>query len=361
MSKLNGQWLDIFRAGNYGEKGAFTVPMLAALAASYDPAVQEAPVVIGHPKLDAPAFGWVKKLRMEGDTLQAQLGEVDPDFESKLQAGKFKKRSVAFIRNGDALKLRHLGWLGAMPPHVENLRDAQFSSEQFEEVDFSEGEDMDEQQVRRTVRESITEFFANLGGKKSEGNGVSQADIEAAVKSATDSVKAEFANQLKTEREAREAAEAKFAEHTKTFSASNATTRVAGLIAGLKASKRWIPAYEKMGVPEMFASLASAPVEVEFSDGDKKVKKDSVQLFADLLNGIGQIVPEGVAFFEGAKQERTTAPNANGATVDPASVTFNERVSAYAKENKVEFSEAYRELVRQGERPESGSASAGAV
>lgn len=364
MSTLNGQWLDIFRAGNYGDKGVFTVPQLATLAATYDPTKQEAPIVVGHPKLDAPAFGWVKQLRMQGDVLQALLGDVDLNFDAAVQAKRYKKRSVAFVRNTatGALKLRHVGWLGALPPHVEGLRDAQFSAEGYDEIDFSEGEEMDEQQVKKTVMDSITEFFANLGGKKTEST-ISQVEIDAAVKRATDTIQAQFADQLKTEHDARVALEGQLATHQKTFSDTSATTRVEALIGGLKASKRWIPAYDKMGVPALFASLASsATTEIEFGEGDAKKKVDSVQLFADILNGIGQIVPEGVKFSESTATDKTPkAIETNGGAVDSSSVTFNEQVEAYAKEQKIDFNEAYRELVRQGKRPESGSSSAGAV
>jgi hypothetical protein len=363
VSTLNGQWLDIFRAGNYGDKGVFTVPQLAALATSYDPAKHEAPIVVGHPKMDAPAFGWVKKLRVDGDVLQALPGEVDAEFDEAVKAGKFKKRSVAFGREADGtLQLRHLGFLGAMLPHVKGLRDARFGDDNYQEVEFAEGDEMDEQQVKKTVLDSIAEFFANVGGKKNESV-ISQAEIDAAVKRATDSVESRFADQLKTEREARVALETQLVDHKKTFSETSASTRVAALIGGLKASKRWIPAYDKMGVPALFASLASGAVtEIEFGEGDAKKKVDSVQLFADILNGIGQIVPEGVKFSEASTETKTPkAPETNVGAVDASSVTFNEQVEAYAKEQKIEFSEAYRELVRQGKRPESGSSSAGAV
>jgi hypothetical protein len=366
VSTLNGQWLDIFRAGSYGDKGTFTVPQLSALAASYDPAKQEAPIVVGHPKLDAPAFGWVKQLRMQGDVLQGLLGDVDPDFDEAVQAKRYKKRSVAFVRNSSTgvLKLRHVGWLGAMPPHVEGLRDAQFNAEEYDEIDFSEGEEMDEQQVKKTVTQAITEFFANLGGKKTENDsGLTQVEIDAAIAKATSTIESRFADQLKAEKDARVALETQLADQKKTFSDSSATTRVAALIGGLKASKRWIPAYDKMGVPALFASLATgASTEIEFGEGDAKKKVDSIQLFADILNGIGQIVPDGVTFSEKSGETRTPkTPDGNGAAIDTSSVSFNEQVEAYAKENKVEFVDAYRELVRQGKRPESGSSSAGAV
>jgi hypothetical protein len=366
VSTLNGQWLDIFRAGDYGEKGVFTTAQLAALVASYDPAKQEAPIVVGHPKIDAPAFGWVKKLRMDGDVLQGLLDDVDPDFDAAVQAKRYKKRSVAFVRNAvtGALKLRHVGWLGAMPPHVEGLRDAQFSAEEYDEIDFSdepEGEEMDEQQVKKTVRDSIAEFFANLGGKKNE-SAISQAEIDAAVNRAVGAVESRFADQLKAEQTARAALETQLTEHRKTFADTSAASRVSALIGGLKASKRWIPAYDKMGVTALFAAMAAAPVEIEFADGDKKFRKDTVQTFADFLNGLAQIVPEGVKFSADHENAPTPkVPEVTGIDVDAASVAFNAQVEAYAREQKIEYNAAYTELTRQGKRPESGSASAGAV
>ena len=58
--------LDIFRTGRHtassGTSLAFTEADLAATAAAYDPALHEAPIVVGHPKDNAPAYGWVKSL-----------------------------------------------------------------------------------------------------------------------------------------------------------------------------------------------------------------------------------------------------------------------------------------------------------
>jgi hypothetical protein len=81
--------------------------------------------VIGHPEHDAPAFGWVAALRRAGDTLQAKLRQVAPQLEALVGQGQFKKRSVAFYRTATGLALRHLGFLGAMPPEVKGLRDLQ--------------------------------------------------------------------------------------------------------------------------------------------------------------------------------------------------------------------------------------------
>jgi hypothetical protein len=125
MSVLEGQWIDLFRAGEYSDKGRYTPADLDAMVANYDPAHHEAPVVVGHPETDAPAFGWVAGLRRVGDMLQAKLRQIAPQFEALVREGRFKKRSVAFYRTARGLALRHLGFLGASPPEVKGLTDLQ--------------------------------------------------------------------------------------------------------------------------------------------------------------------------------------------------------------------------------------------
>ena len=45
MGKLDQQWIEIFRAGDYGEKGNFTPTVLDAIVSKYDPSFHEAPAV----------------------------------------------------------------------------------------------------------------------------------------------------------------------------------------------------------------------------------------------------------------------------------------------------------------------------
>ena len=363
MKTLNGQWLQIFRAGDYGSKGKYTVPQLTALATSYNPAVDEAPICIGHPEHNAPAFGSIKALRMDGDVLLGMPGEVPPVIDAAVQGGAYKKRSVSFIRRQDgSLRLRHLGLLGGMPPEVTGLRDAQFGSEAFEEVEFSEGEEMDQAAIDKTIGERITAFFAERFGAKPETGTVTQADITRAANeaaaAATTAARSEFAAQLQTEREARQQLEVRFA-------ATNATGTAERLMAQLKVNKRWLPAYDHMGVPQLFAQLTQPGVqEIEFSVEGKPEKKAPAQVLFDFLNGIGQVVPEGVMFSadKGLTAPKPAAvPNVEGVDVDAASVTFNAQVTAYAAEKNIPFNEAFTTLTKQGKRPAMGAAAAGAV
>ena len=75
--------IHIFRAGCHtamqGQTISFGEADIAASAAAYDPAKHEAPIVVGHPAADAPAFGWVQSLAAEGGDLNAMPRQVDPE------------------------------------------------------------------------------------------------------------------------------------------------------------------------------------------------------------------------------------------------------------------------------------------
>lgn len=69
--------LQIFKPGRHtamnGSALDFSESDLAASAAAYDPAKHEAPIVVGHPKTDGPAYGWVKQLNFaEGVLISVQ-------------------------------------------------------------------------------------------------------------------------------------------------------------------------------------------------------------------------------------------------------------------------------------------------
>lgn len=142
------QKIEIFKAGKRPDSnGNFTeikVSQLAQAVTAYDPSLHEAPAVIGHPKDNAPAYAWVKGLSLEGDTLKAELTQIDPEFSEMVQMGRFKKISASFYLEDSPhnpkpgkLYLRHVGFLGAMPPAVKGLRNPEFSENEKGVVNFS--------------------------------------------------------------------------------------------------------------------------------------------------------------------------------------------------------------------------------
>lgn len=130
--------IHIFRTGRHtptkGPAIDFSESTVAAIAASYDPALSEAPVVIGHPKTDDPAFGWVKGLSFADDGLHAEVAQMEPTFADAVKAGRYKKISASFYPprhpnnpTPGQYYLRHVGFLGAATPAVKGLQPVQFN------------------------------------------------------------------------------------------------------------------------------------------------------------------------------------------------------------------------------------------
>lgn len=144
--------LDIFRPGRHtassGTSLAFTEADLAATAAAYDPALHEAPIVVGHPKDNAPAYGWVKSLAFAEGHLHADPHQVDAAFAELVAAGRFKKISASFYTpdapanpKPGVYYLRHVGFLGAQPPAIKGLKDASFAGSQEGVLEFGDWDD----------------------------------------------------------------------------------------------------------------------------------------------------------------------------------------------------------------------------
>jgi hypothetical protein len=109
----------------------FTDAVLKEIADGYDPAKHESPIVIGHPKSNDPAVGWVAGVQFADGEVGAEERQLHPAFVEARDAGSFKKRSASIYLpdspgNPTPGKhyLRHVGYLGAMPPAIKGMRDA---------------------------------------------------------------------------------------------------------------------------------------------------------------------------------------------------------------------------------------------
>lgn len=143
--------IEIFRVGTHtamdGRSYTFTRDDLLATAAAYDPAVFSAPAVIGHPKVDDPAYGWATEMRVDGDVLVADLDQVDPAFAEIVNAGRYKKVSPFFYPpEGKSNPVpgvyypRHIGFLGAAAPGCQGLTPVAFAEGEEELIGFSDQE-----------------------------------------------------------------------------------------------------------------------------------------------------------------------------------------------------------------------------
>lgn len=127
--------LTIMRPGCFvamnGGRTCFTAADLAQVAATYNPIVHEAPLVLGHPADDAsaPAHGWVTRLRLAPDgALVASLEDVSEALKTMVKDGRYRHLSASFWPPGHpaspspgGYSLRHVGALGASTPAVSGL------------------------------------------------------------------------------------------------------------------------------------------------------------------------------------------------------------------------------------------------
>lgn len=140
---------EVFRAGTHvdgnGRRVVISEADLQAIAEAYSPALHEAPLVVGHPEENAPAYGWVRSLRVEGGTLLAEPHQVEPQFAEAVREGRFKKVSIQLYgpsAPGNPKQggwyLRHIGFLGAQPPAIKGLKPIQFAASEEGVVEFAE-------------------------------------------------------------------------------------------------------------------------------------------------------------------------------------------------------------------------------
>ena len=121
-------WIEIFEAGDRtdskGRKKHYSRAYIDnRIIKPFYSGRRRVPSVIGHPKTNDPAYGWVSALRRVGDKLQAKFVKMPKEMWRAIKDGHFPERSIALDSKG----LFHVGWLGAAPPAVEGLKGLAFS------------------------------------------------------------------------------------------------------------------------------------------------------------------------------------------------------------------------------------------
>lgn len=120
--------IEVFRTGTHtamnGVTKTYSVADLEAIVATYNGQTErKAPLVLGHPELDSPAYGWIESLVVKGEKMIAYVSQVSDKVRDAVKAGMFKTISIALFADN---VLRHIGLLGAAPPAVAGLAPVQF-------------------------------------------------------------------------------------------------------------------------------------------------------------------------------------------------------------------------------------------
>lgn len=134
--------IEVAKVGKYrssaGRPVEITQRTITDLADSFERLGERNPVplVIGHPKQNHPAYGWVESLQVAGRTLIAKVKDVQEDLKKAVKDGRYRKVSVSFHGdhspanpNKGGPYLRHVGILGAATPAVPDLAPISLSDE----------------------------------------------------------------------------------------------------------------------------------------------------------------------------------------------------------------------------------------
>lgn len=147
--KYMGYRIEILKPGSHVSSSGVKVSLdqvdIANIAANYKPEIFEAPVVVGHPETNSPAYGWIKNLTSDDSGLLfAEIDQVDPEFKAMVNAGRFKNISASLYApqspgnpNPGSWYLRHVGFLGAAAPAVKGLKPVSFSTDSSMVFDFN--------------------------------------------------------------------------------------------------------------------------------------------------------------------------------------------------------------------------------
>ena len=319
--------IEIFRPGRHtddqGIAHHFSEADVDGMAASYNPALREAPLTVGHPKDNLPAYGWVKAVsRNAAGVLAITPHNVEPQFAEMVADKRFPKRSASFYppqapNNPTPGKwyLRHVAFLGAQPPAIAGLKDIQFSEDDAGgAVSFSEIEP-----APSTPQESLS---------------MTEAEIKA------------MQEQLAAEKKAREEAEAKAAAEAKRATAAEATTasfaekakaeRTAGYVSFAESqvtAGRLLPKDKDMAVATLNALADAQPV--EFAEGDTTRKVSPAQWLQDLITKAQPAVSFGE--FAPGHAAGQVQP---GAAKGKSDAEIDQAAKAYMRQHKVDYSEA---------------------
>lgn len=362
--------LHIFKSGTHTDMHGTTLPFtpadLMACAAAYDPAVHEAPMVIGHPQADAPAYGWVASLSATGSDLLAEAKQVDPQFAELVDAGRYKKISASFYLPDSpnnpkpgTLYLRHVGFLGAQPPSIKGLRQVAFGEQEQGVVEFADWGLMTSASLFSRLRDFIISKFGleeadnvlpswqldTLRDEATRNDITSQPDPSFQEQAPITPVHPqEESTVTKEEIEALQAENTRLKAEAATRLADDAqrkqqtihTSNVA-FAEQLVTDGKLIPAAKSV-VVALLDEVSRGDAPVEFAEGD--VKKPLASAFKELLGGTGPVLN----FSEHATKDRVnvdlTTTSAEFAEADPARLALHQKATALAKQEGISYDAA---------------------
>lgn len=138
MPKLKTtKWVQVFKAGKHtsssGEEGTYTENDLEELTNAVNESVangdHRVPAVLGHPKHDEPAYGWVDEAKRIGGDLFVKFKDIANDLADAVNEKKYQSISIRLYPREHPnnptpgkLNLGHVGFFGAVQPAIKGMK-----------------------------------------------------------------------------------------------------------------------------------------------------------------------------------------------------------------------------------------------
>jgi len=378
--------LELFKAGEQtsssGTKIVTTVGDLQKAADTYNEMIAQndsfkAPLVLGHPKDDAPAHGWFSRLFVDPikGVLQGEVEQVSDFAKEAVSKGSYKKGSISFYspqatsnpaQGKDVLFMRHFGLLGAAAPAVAGLAPVSFSGSENEVLTFEDQTTETRKSVLHGLRKHVEALFTLFNVDKDEENekgnenanddGDGDKDSSAATDTDGDGMGAVAAavNMAEASPEVSviEDKTAEFAERETALSSREAEILARELAIESKETDNFCEALiaegkllpnQKTNVVSLLGALKASSTAIEFTEGGAK---PAVVVFQEFLGTL----PKQVTFSEVAGDAPAATPAQVNFSVAPGYSTSAEgleqlaKARALAAEQGVSLTEALKKI-----------------
>lgn len=359
--------IEVFRPGTFspmqGGSLSFSNADLKAIADAYAPETAPAPIVVGHPSTDAPAFGWADSFEFDAteERLYANLSDIDAEFAEAVQAGRYRKVSLSFFPPDHSANPvpgtwypKHVGFLGGAAPAVSGLKNAQFSITSDEAITFTA--DFGEWGFERTARmfQGIREFLIEKFGIEDADKAIPAYEIEWLDDTEIEKTSSAFAAPKLTPKPKKEALvpndpnpadperEAQFTAREAKLNAREAKIahdQNVSFADDLVTEGRLLPASKD----KVVAILDALPADesVSFAEGEAKLSP------ADAVRAVLKEQPKAVSFGQldlpAGGSAQTAAFASDGQAVDPEQLGIHQKALAYQNQHP---DTAYLDAVR---------------
>lgn len=336
--------IPIFQAGRHRDMNGAAIIIteveLQKTVSTYQPSLHEAPLVIGHPQHDAPAWGWVSGLNLINGVLLATVQQVDPAFSEIVHSGRYKKVSASFYTPDAANNpvpgtyyLRHVGFLGAQPPAIKGLAAVSFTEEEGGVV---------------TIIKQVANPMNHKQFQKKEHNDFSEIPLQQEVemeqeqeqeKKVPQGKTEDKAQQLKQELDEREKQLLAREEKLQAKERESKQQKLINFIDQLIEEGRVLPK-DREGLLALLARLEDSGV-IEFSEGGaagEMVSSKAASYFKEFIAAL----PVQVNFAETTANlavggQPPTYSTPRGYQVDQDGLTTHNKILAYAKTQNIDY------------------------